>query len=382
MINTYGGSLLLGARAFGADVIGSYEDIGFGSDIQEANFPEVELIRRIEDWPSQDLSETVVIAHPPCSAFSVQNTSRAARGPDSAAFACTRRVLDYAMSNKALVIAIESVTGALAGARHVHQKYADDNGYNLYRVLQNGCMFSAQWRERFWAVWVKKGAAPDRWTWKLERRLLRVRDVLEGQDLSEPTFPGMDEKLEKLKERIVYGTSCTPEDMSYFFDIQTPHHDGGIGKVLQRRLYPGESPHDVRYEIVSTFATSSMRYINPDKLCPVLLGSSWWYLNGRNLSQTGYKLLAGFPADYVFPERYVKKTRTFLSKGVIPAVAEWILGQISDHLGEPQSRCRQVVALLAPIIYEVEISPNEIVDFRIHRGHWDQRDPRIRHEEL
>ncbi len=372
-INTYGGSLLLGARAFGADIIGSYEDVAFGSDIQEANFPEIKLIRRLKDWPSQDLSETVVIAHPPCSAFSVQNTSRATRGPDSAAFACTRRVLDYAMSNKALVIAIESVTGALAGAWHVHQKYADDNGYNIYRIMQNGCMFSAQWRERFWSVWVKKGAASDRWTWRLERKLLRVRDVLEGHNLDGPTFPGLDEKLEKLKERFIYGASCTPEDMSYFFDTQTPHHNGGIGKVLQQRLYPDENPFEVRYEIVSTFATSGMRYVSPDELCSVLLSSSWWYLNGRNLSRTGYKLLAGFPADYIFPDRYMKKIRAFLSKGVIPAVAEWILGQIGDHLEKTQ---------LLPFTYEVEILPNEVADFRIRRGHWDQERPRIRHEEL
>ena len=80
IINSYGGSLVLGAKAVGAEIIGSYEDHNFGLGIQQAIFDDIKFVAYRKDWKPQDLRDVFVIAHPPCSAFSVQNTSRTARG--------------------------------------------------------------------------------------------------------------------------------------------------------------------------------------------------------------------------------------------------------------------------------------------------------------
>lgn len=389
VINTYGGSLLLGAKALNLEIIGSYEDTGFGLPIQQANFPDLDFRALRADWPAQDLSEVFVIAHPPCSAFSVQNTNPAARGVDSAAFACTKSVLNYAMQNKAIGIAIESVVGALAGAWHIHQKFADEYGYNLYRVLENGSMFGAQWRDRFWAVFIKKGAAPDVMPWTLAPRWATVRDVV-GYDDTGPSVMGLDQELEKLKNRFIEQAGCTPDDMHYIFNVNPTEMESVDGKLWERR-FPKEVRWDVCKKYVTKFASSAMVQLAPNGLCPVLLGSSWWYLDSRNLSERAYKLLMGFPADYIFPEgdrrkdNYRLDMRTYLSKGVMPPIASWVLENALTHLGAlPFSQAKHIGMDGA---YKLEIAPSFIADFRIRKKSWGKTAegrwcrPELRHED-
>src|SRR5262245_39403415 len=128
IVNTYAGSLLLGAdRIPGARIIGSYEDSGFGSWCTKTNQnlftqlePEFRFIDDYAAWPDQDLSDVNLIAHPPCAAFSNQNRSKTKRGVNTDAFACTEKVLRYGMTNNAASISIESVMGALKGAWEVY----------------------------------------------------------------------------------------------------------------------------------------------------------------------------------------------------------------------------------------------------------------------
>jgi FkbM family methyltransferase len=384
VINTYGGSLLLGASALGLEIIGSYEDVGFGQPIQRANFPHLNFIEYRKDWPAQDLSETFVIAHPPCSAFSIQNRSTTKRGLDSAAFACTRSVLEYAMSNRAVGITVESVVGTLAGAWNVHQEYADKYDYNLYRVLQNGSMFSAQWRERFWVIYVRKGAAPDTLSLTLQPRWQTVRQVTDGYT-DGPAPAGLDEFLEKLKERFRTEAKCTEDEIQAIFGWSPP--DTTIASV-DERLHDVKFPTADRWKICQTYVTryasSAMIYLAPTGLAPVLLGGSWWYMDGRNLSERAYKRLMGFPADYFFPtgelrkENYRADMRTYLSKGVIPAVATWILHQAQSHLGE------KLPPLADPdgeAPYHIEVRPGGIADFRYRKRDWGQSRPELRHED-
>lgn len=370
-INTYGGSLLLGAQALGANIIGTYEDAGFGSDIQAANFPDIPLIKTRREWPSQDLSDTFVIAHPPCSAFSVQNTQPTARGIDSEAFECTKTVLKYATENNAIGIAIESVMGALGGAWVIHQQFADEMGYNLYRVLENGCMFGAQWRDRFWVVYIKKGAAPDVFPITLTPNFQTVSEVVSGYEDGPP--PGnVDKLLERQKQRLIAEADCTPGEMAFLFEKQDPpHKTTALGRVLWELKYKAKKyeVYEVFQDFIGGFASGTMCYLDPNGMCPVLMGGSWWYYNGRNLSETGYKRLMGFPADYVFPEKpknYRSALRVYLSKGVMPPIARWILEESFNHLGW-RSRTQGENA------YVIETEPNKIADFRIKKTAWWNR---------
>jgi site-specific DNA-cytosine methylase len=358
VINTYAGSLLLGARSAKCDVIGSYEDVGYGSDIQRANWPDIEIIDKTEDWPTQDLSDVTVIAHPPCSAFSLMNASPAARGPDSKAFSCTKNVLKYAMENKAKVVAIESVCGALEGARHIHDTFAKEYGYQIFRVLQNGLMFnSPQYRERFWVIYVKDG--PQTFHFDLEPRYTRVGEIVEGFEGTE-TVPGLEEKLIELKHKMGY--HLKPEQVDEVFG-PNPRFFGPYVKVIHKSFFPDDDYVCLQWDIHGEYGGGQLEILPPKGHSPVLLGSSWWFLNGRNLSVEGYKRIMGFPHDYVFPElkrNYLKQVRTFLSKGVIPNVAAWILASIRRHLGDENTTYGR----------QVTIASGETADFRIKKMAW------------
>ena len=386
IINSYAGSITLGAHALGCNIIASMEDVNYALDVQKANFPKLNYYEYQHQWPKLDLRDTVVAAHPPCSAFSVQNISPNTRGIDSEAFACTRKILDYSVKNKALGIVIESVIGALQGAWQVHQHYADTYGYNIYRILQNGSMMSAQWRNRFWVVYIRKNAIKDNiLKLRLNPIFQSVNDVILGYEKGPEIF-SLDKQLNTFKNYLTDIRPCdmtpwakplTDKDMSYLFDTQDPHHPTtGVGHILWKYKFKDRDQTAVTWRYVTTFSSSQMCYLNPEGLSGVLLGSSWWYINGENLNETGYKRIMGFPPNYIFPERERKKIRQLMSKGVIPSVAEWIIGQVGVNLGMIKRGVNRFDKNNDP--YEIEVKSNRIADFRFDKKDWGQHRPIIK----
>jgi site-specific DNA-cytosine methylase len=380
-INSYAGSITLGALSLGADVVGSYEDDNYFLACQKANFPNLNYISYRKDWPKQDLSDTIVCAHPPCSAFSVQNNSRAAKGPDSKAFACTKHVLDYAMGNHAKAIAIESVMGALGGAWSIHQSYADKYGYHLYRILENGCMFGAQWRERFWALWIKKGVAAENINLTITPRFQTVQEVVEGHE--DGLSAGNQEDLvERQRERFRVELNMSEDELDYYFDNPTPDYPFRVlgiplGELVYQKRFkkPGDGPEDkqeVIWKYVGGFGSGGVNYLDPNGCCGTVMGGSLWILNGRCVSENAFKVLMGFPASYIFPEvpkNYRKNMRTGLSKGVMPPISRWILEQTAVHLGQADG-----LNLQHQDGYTLTCEPDQIADFRIRKEDWTDRD--------
>jgi hypothetical protein len=178
---------------------------------------------------------------------------------------------------------------------------------------------------------------------------------------------------------LVNQAGCTEEDMRYLF-IPPPHHPTkALGTVLYEYKFkkPGDGP-DARINVfekyVGTFTSGTMVYLDPLGLAPVLMGGSFWYVNGRCASESSFKRIMGYPADYLFPverRNYRTQMRMFLSKGVMPPVAEWILEQLTLHLGwtehKRSSRSDDLPA------YRLTIEPNLIADFRIKKNDWYQR---------
>jgi hypothetical protein len=162
----------------------------------------------------------------------------------------------------------------------------------------------------------------------------------------------------------------TSADMSYLFDAQDPpHKTRGFARAVQQRLFPSEPIDIVQLDFLGvTFSTGQMCYVDPRGLAPCLLGSSWWYVNGRNMTEKGYKRVMGFPADYVFPDKVRRAMRMYLSKGVMPPVAEWILRQVTDNL-----EGRDLTGT-----YSIDARPNSIADFRFKKRHWGQERPELR----
>jgi site-specific DNA-cytosine methylase len=373
-INTYAGSLLLGANAVkGAQIIGSFEDCGFGAKITKANravFTEAtddfQFVDHIKDWPSLDLTDTVILAHPPCAAFSQQNTSKLKRGTNTDAFECTRKVLQYAMSNNAAAIAVESVPGALRGAWDTHQEFADRGGYHLYRVLKNSILFGVpQFRERFWAVFVREGSNPEM-TWRLQPRLVTVASTVDALLPGSPV-DGTQRTIDKFVSHLC-NEACRC-GVVHGFDEQEVRRVGfataegirrvGLARNLTPRFFPGEDHKRVLRQHISPFTSGQPSNLAPGGFVPVLLGSSLWVYKGTVLCAEGYKAVMGFPPDYIFPEDRGHGVRTFLSKGVCPPVATWILENLREHLGETSNRI-----FARPNGYSLVCAPNKIVSFK------------------
>lgn len=377
-VNTYAGSLLLGLKDAGAEVIGSYEDAGFGLPIQRANFPDLDFRATLKEWPDQDLRRVIVLAHPPCSAFSVQNTSARTRGVDSDAFACTKRVLEYGMENKAAAIAVESVTGAMAGAWDVHTRFARRYGYEVHRVLQNSILFGVpQWRERFWAVFVRKGLLPKRgFTWRLAPKTVSVGDVLDPitVDPGEP-FAYCESELQELKDRFRKKAKCTPADMRKLFGVrETLQYEGGVEHYLRDLKFPKTEIGVVCRKYVSSYSSAQLTYLNSKSYAPVLMGTSWWWYQGGNMGRKDYNRIMGFPADYVFPGKYDEQRRTYLSKGVVPAVARWVYENLLMNLASAKPGHLKDGHLVGDgrHVLERTTRDGQIARFRGRRKDWEQ----------
>lgn len=373
IINSYGGSITLAATQEEHPILASCEDHNFGLDSQRLNFPHLNYRSELADWDlDMDLKGAIVIAHPPCAAFSSQNRGSASkRGPGAEAFACTTRLLEHVMPRRPEAVAIESVPGALEGARHVHDFYAAAHGYDLYRVLQNAASFGVpQWRRRFWAIFVKQQPGRKReFTFVLNHNVRYLNDVLgvdaaEGElDITHTTRWG--KQLDLLKElgytekslrELLSGTTTYGNIIHILAEAHGYEHTKGwppFGKL-----------HD--YIVGGNFLSGALHVLNPNGLAPVLLGPCWWWLGKRQLGYADYKQIMGFPADY----RYHKPRLTFvlLSKGVCPPVARWILREISANvfgIARPQSCDVDVVNdVTSGRLQTITIQPNETADLR------------------
>jgi site-specific DNA-cytosine methylase len=375
IVNTYAGSLLLGADDIpGANIIGSYEDSGFGSANTKANvgrfknlLPSFHFIDHIKKWPDQDLTDTIILAHPPCAAFSQQNTSAAKRGINTDAFECTRKVLKYGMTNNAAAIAIESVPGALGGAWDVHEHMAEQGGYHVYRVMKNSWLFGVpQYRERFWCVFVRQGLANPTMTWRLSPVVRTVGAVLNPIEVNTP-IAGHRNTVDKFIRKLTTDTCIC--GTAHGFDEQeirsiglrhlTGHKRQGFAALIQPKFFPTEDFRQVCRLHVSPFTSAQPSVLAEGGFTPVLLGSSLWVYKSEVVSQEGYKAIMGFPTDYVFPPDKHYGLKTFLSKGVCPPVATWVLDNLRQHLGEAAGS-----PLTRDDAYVKMVEPGHIVSFR------------------
>ena len=377
IINTYAGSLLLGANAIpDARIIGSYEDSGFGAKVTRANRdkfkalePDFEFVDFIKQWPDQDLTDVHILAHPPCAAFSNQNRSAAKRGTETEAFECTRKVLKYGMSNNAASISVESVMGALTGAWDVYDHMAEAGGYHVYRILQNAILFGVpQYRERCWHVLVRKGTTPETMIWRLQPKMTTIGATVDSLLPGTP-FEDEAERLEKYVRKLGVGCICGADHGISREDVHAValshlmgHKRLGFG-VRLAPFFPGVDPKSICRSHVSRFTSGQPSVLAESSWAPVLLGTSFWIYRGRPLPQEAYKAIMGFPTDYVFPPDTHYGVRTFLSKGVCPPVATWILDNVRMHFGEASAS-----PFTAAGGYAKTVQPGHIASFRPGRN--------------
>lgn len=361
VINSYAGSLTVGATQGGYNILASLEDSGYGLDAQRANFPDLTYIDELP-WPEADLTDVMVIAHPPCAAFSAQNNSTN-KGVSSSHFDCTRRVIDYACLHNAAAVMIESVPGALEGAREFYDTYPQQYGYDVYRIMQNAVTFGVpQWRPRYWSVLTRRGVlkhSNDALILHHTRKYVTLGEALgEGipGDKNEYTERYWAKQLEGL-----YTGGMRDIDIMYML----AHNNGHLARVLGEK-YGLEKDEAKQRFTISSFDSHVFTLLPPDGYSHTVMCVSNWLWMGRPVNMPELNVIAGFPADYKFPRP--REQKCYLSKGVAPPVARWLLDEVSSNLSNTAySSCDAAEHLYI-------IKPGEMADLRIKKAQALQRD--------
>lgn len=331
-INSYAGSLVQAAKDCGLRVLGSYEDAAYGLDVQRLNFPELDGLwaghRRA--WPRElDLTGAIVIAHPPCAAFSKQQTGNVKKqraegrdeitGVSAAKFQCTVDVVQYSLSKMPMALAVESVTGAFTGgAREMHEAAASQYGYRVFHVLQNAVMFGVpQWRPRYWAVYMRADVAAERMAFVVRPEFVPFGSIMDG---GEP-FPDQLKNTERQWARLRAEGIVPEQAFGGDFD-----DDGRIWPVLERM---GVDAAKARELALNKFDAQNIMFLAKNAVATTLVHNSWWWCRGRLASKGDFNVAMGFPRGYKFPDgKNPTEVRALLSRGVCPPVASWLLETI------------------------------------------------------
>jgi site-specific DNA-cytosine methylase len=322
--------------------VGSYEDAAFGTEWQLRNFPELAglLASHRDLWPTTvPLDETVVIAHPPCAAFSIQGSSRKDRdkrsGLDSEHFKCTVEVMKYAMGLRCAALIIESVQRAHEGAREVHDLYANSYEYSAYRILLNAATFGLpQWRPRFWIVFMRNDIAP------AALGLAHNSDCITVSEFLSPYEPGIsDARLDLNQQRHFLNNEMKMDPLITEAVLSTP---GNLAASIRAKLALDTPLHlisrewclrptqsnDLTRRRMGVWITETLYVLDPQGTSPVILHNSWWAYNGRAVTPIEYRRIMGFPPDYFLDKNY----RMWLSKGVCPPIAAFLLDRILESI--------------------------------------------------
>lgn len=330
IINSYAGSLVLGAKQAGYTIRGSYEDDGYGIEAQKLNFPDLKYVDRLP-WPEdKDLTNTMVIAHPPCAPFSIMSPNKgdaSKAGVSADGFICHRNVMEYALSRHCASLAIESVPGVMKAA-DVYRDTALAHGYDVFFVNLNSIGFGVpQWRPRVWIIFLPVGDGPLALSYKPVYRKLSDILLKEGTLIERGAEPHI--MIRRLQEAKVSAKTLR--------EIFTGEH--GIGTLLQigqnilgiEQVGPNFKEVREAWNLGGLYAAMMPRILDPDLWAPTILNGSAWFVVGRPLFLEEYNQIMGFPADYKWPTSFTDP-RQYLSKGVCPPIAAWILDQMRLNL--------------------------------------------------
>jgi site-specific DNA-cytosine methylase len=351
VVNSYGGSLLLAAKAAGLSVMASLEDAAYGLPAQRTNFPELKgrFAGQSCHWPRRSLRDTVVFSHPPCAAFSAQQTAE--RSTDHKKFQQSKFVMEYALGQGTPALLVESVVATMEGARAFHDQVAAQHGYECVRILQNAATFGVpQWRPRFWMVFLRRDLIPaSGWlSYDYRPRTLTMGELMPPGVVGVPVDPVVS-RLEKNRKVTVEQAGLSWEQVSAL-----ERGLAGYGRwwklvAKAKGMQPNEQAREALAPLFSKFEAKQFHVIDPARFSPTLMKDSLWLCNGRVPNQAEYRMAMGFPHDYVLPS----DPRELLSRGVCPPVAEWVLRTANawargESVGEERVRPGGTIDLRPP----------------------------------
>jgi len=320
-INTYGGSLLLGAKTAKANIIATMEDVGYGSDLQAMNFPKIPRYEKLADWPEKfnvPWSKIDAIAHPPCKSFSnMAARYNSHRGTaEGSGFDCHRNVMAYVLGHKCRNLAIESVIGAYCGGRAEYEAAAKKYGYHVTYIFLNAVTFGLpQWRPRVWVIFHRT----KKFKVNFKPKYVPLQVVLKPGPTTVPIFS--DTKLLWEKTRPL---------------LKGKKPIGHIFAVLQKKFNIDYLGLRAKYpNMTRGYLSGYTRFLDPTGFATTLLGDTTWAVGDRLLTIEEYCAIMGFPRNYKFNvtrhPRNHGDARSYLSRGVCPPIAAWILKMMDQN---------------------------------------------------
>jgi hypothetical protein len=137
-----------------------------------------------------------------------------------------------------------------------------------------------------------------------------------------------------------HGTECGPVETGV--RVTWERLRGSIRKDWPTGPLPAvlEKVHDIPHEPnfmgarqkfgIRSLVTNNVRLISEDEMSPVIMHATTLALGKRLLNVEEYCAIMGFPRDYKWGKQ-IRKFRMYLSKGVCPPVAAWIMKQVDKN---------------------------------------------------
>lgn len=319
-INTYGGSLLLASKMAGYEIVGSCETDGYGVAVQRDNFPDVPIHPTKADWPVFDLRSVVVIGHPPCACFSVQNNKRFADPLLDPKFAQTRDLLDYSLNRSARAVLIESVMQSVPHTEAFFQNLARQHGYLFTRVEMNYSSWVPQNRRRIWSVWHRKPLNLDD----------SLNYLLRPPKLKSVVRQDTADYVSIIRNRIVaVAQKAAAYPMDWISYLRGDHGYGNLARLLTgAKCFENLNSLEIAKKLGVSQMSRMPIVLDPDGLAPTLLYDSCWIYNGGILCTQDYLSIMGFPREYKLRSGPRGGCLEYVSRGVVPGAAAWLLNCI------------------------------------------------------
>jgi site-specific DNA-cytosine methylase len=195
-----------------------------------------------------------------------------------------------------------------------YEELAVKYDYSIHYIMLNAVSFAVpQWRPRMWAIFHSRHelgeARNEEFMVDLSPHYLTIGDVLDPVGTEHQLGSGIEKGWQNVKPYV---------ERDWY---------GNILRVAQEKLNiePAINYANVRSRFqINGFASNAPWLLDPDWFAPVITSASRLYDFKRHLTIEEYCDIAGFPRDYRWGNRK-SRFREYLSKGVAPPVAAWVL---------------------------------------------------------
>jgi hypothetical protein len=223
-------------------------------------------------------------------------------------------VINYGLGHHCRSVIIESVVGAYEGGQEEYEKLAKQYGYRVNYIFLNAVSFGVpQWRPRVWVIFHRLKT----FRVNLKPHYVLLKEALKaGPTPVEGMLGGHMGKLWEGTRKILKGKKPM----------------GHIHQVLRREY--GLSSYDeleAKFPHAHGYVSGHIRFVDPNWFSTAILGNTALAFEDRLLTLEEFCAIMGFPRDYQFGRR-VRQARMYLSKGVCPQVATWILKTVDRNL--------------------------------------------------